>query len=226
MIIQTVRADTGGREGKWVGVIILGILLFASVSIPFHQVESSAQPILDHQVHISDIDQENLAMIAELRLAHEEIRDVYFESNLSISSIAVSNIAVSNTDIDASALDSSETNQEILHKVWPSIEQMESDWIAPFVKDQSWKRKGEHEWQGLGEGLYLGIPSNLEAASLVLLDSTQASPQIWLSKPDKANLKDALVMADYQHEHLIKRGWKQVIMNSVFMSQDQDKHQH
>ncbi|MGF1718934.1 hypothetical protein L4D20_02670 [Vibrio kyushuensis] len=221
MITQKVRADTGGREGKWVGVIILGILLFASVSIPFHQVESSAQPLLDYQVDISDIEQENLAMIAELRLAHEEIRDVYFESNL-----AVSNKAISNADTDASALDSSETNQNIPHKVWPSIEQMESDWIAPFVKDQSWKRKGEHEWQGLGEGIYLGIPSNLDAASLVLLDSTQTSPKIWLSEPDKASSKDVLVMAEYQPEHLIKRGWKQVIMNSVFMSQDQDKHQH
>ncbi|MEF1281374.1 hypothetical protein QTO05_20010 [Vibrio fortis] len=39
MIIQSVRADTGGREGKWVALIIASILGFATLAIPYHQAE-------------------------------------------------------------------------------------------------------------------------------------------------------------------------------------------
>ncbi|OEE96025.1 DUF6162 family protein [Vibrio crassostreae] len=80
MMIQSVRADTGGREGKWVGLIIVFILCFATVAIPFHQAESHVKAVLDHQILVTDVEQENLAMLSELRLAHEEIRDLRMDS--------------------------------------------------------------------------------------------------------------------------------------------------
>ena len=69
-MIQGVRADTGGREGKWVGLIIVFILSFATVTIPFHQAESHMKAVLEHQILVTDVEQENLAMLSELRLAH------------------------------------------------------------------------------------------------------------------------------------------------------------
>ncbi|MEZ9448970.1 hypothetical protein AB4184_16070 [Vibrio splendidus] len=81
MMIQGVRADTGGREGKWVGLIIVFILSFATVAIPFHQAESHVKAVLDHQILVTDVEQENLAMLSELRLAHEEIRDLRMDSD-------------------------------------------------------------------------------------------------------------------------------------------------
>ncbi|MFA0499852.1 hypothetical protein AB4496_13505, partial [Vibrio sp. 10N.222.46.A1] len=65
MMIQSVRADTGGREGKWVGLIIIFILCFATVAIPFNQAESHIEVTLDHQVLVTDVEQENLAMLSE-----------------------------------------------------------------------------------------------------------------------------------------------------------------
>ncbi|MEZ9706622.1 hypothetical protein AB4308_19765, partial [Vibrio breoganii] len=81
MMIQGVRADTGGREGKWVGLIIVFILSFATVAIPFRQAESHIKAVLDHQILVTDVEQENLAMLSELRLAHEEIRDLHMDSD-------------------------------------------------------------------------------------------------------------------------------------------------
>ncbi|WP_368085057.1 DUF6162 family protein [Vibrio splendidus] len=88
MMIQGVRADTGGREGKWVGLIIVFILSFAMIAIPFHQAESHIEAVLDHQILVTDVEQENLAMLSELRLAHEEIRDLRMDSDGEWPSVA------------------------------------------------------------------------------------------------------------------------------------------
>ncbi|OIQ26265.1 hypothetical protein [uncultured Vibrio sp.] len=199
MITQTVRADTGGRESKWVGIFILAILLFASLSIPYNQAKPSTQKVLPHQLLISDIEQENLAMIAELRLAHEEIRDLFMDSYSELS----------------------ERHQVNANEVWPSIAQLESDWVAPFVKDQSWARKGQHEWFKLGEGRYLGVPQSSNAAKPFILDSSQTTPQIWLLTEAQDDSIKVVTVKSSRPEHLIKQGWKHVIMNS-----EQDKHQH
>ncbi|MGR5558102.1 DUF6162 family protein [Vibrio fortis] len=80
MIIQSVRADTGGREGKWVALIIASILGFATLAIPYHQAEIHVTTAFEHQILVTDVEKEDLAMLAELRLAHEEIRDLYLDN--------------------------------------------------------------------------------------------------------------------------------------------------
>ncbi|MBW3698108.1 hypothetical protein EK599_20715 [Vibrio sp. T187] len=194
MNTQKVRADTGGREGKWVGLIIIAILVFAFFAIPFNQSDSETETVLDHQVLISDVKQENLAMIAELRLAHEEIRDLYLDS-----------ISNSNSNFGTES--------------WPTIESLESDWVSPFVKDQSWQRKGQHQWQLVGEGYYLGLPQNAQAAAATLLISVNEQPEIWLSQDRQIQLEHVTSTPDFEKTSLIKAGWRQVVMAAA------DEHQ-
>ncbi len=193
-MIQRVRSDSGSREGKWVGLIIASVLLFATIAIPFHQAGSGVQTVEAHQLLITDIEQENLAMIAELRLAHEEIRDLYAESQeLSFDQ----------------------------NKNWPVIEALQSDWIAPFVKDQSWKRKGEHEWQNVAPGMYVGFPTHLNSAQPILLDSRKVAADIWINVSASEQLENQLIAFEFEKGNLIRQGWKQVVMTA-----NNDTHSH
>ncbi|WP_102297008.1 DUF6162 family protein [Vibrio cyclitrophicus] len=181
MMIQGVRADTGGREGKWVGLIIVFILSFATVTIPFHQAESHVKTVLDHQILVTDVEQENLAMLSELRLAHEEIRDLRMDSD----------------------------------GEWPSVVSLKDEWVAPFVEDQSWKRKGSHAWLLDERGYYFSTPSEYDASSehgfadSFILNANSVSPEIWIflgvvtSQPTQ-----------FDEQTLESTGWKLVVNES------------
>lgn len=172
MTTQTVHPDNGSREGKWVALMIIVILAFAATLLPHHQVSTNETQLEPYQVHMSDLNQEQIAFIADIKLAHEEIRDLYLESG-----------------------------------VWPEIKQLEALWIAPFVKDQSWKRKGSHQWQRLKDGVYLGIKHDEQGASSVILDSHNAEADIWFS-----DLDDGLSISDVSD--LTQRqgnGWRQIV---------------
>ncbi|WP_122047364.1 DUF6162 family protein [Vibrio atlanticus] len=186
MMIQSVRADTGGREGKWVGLIIIFILCFATVAIPFNQAESHIEVTLDHQVLVTDVEQENLAMLSELRLAHEEIRDLRM-------------------DLDGD---------------WPSVVSLKGEWVAPFVEDQSWKRKGSHTWLLDERGYYFSTPSEQATpnthgfADSFILNANSVSPEIWIffggvaSKPTQ-----------FDENTLESAGWKLVVNESEVADQ-------
>ncbi|MGF1839472.1 DUF6162 family protein [Vibrio atlanticus] len=192
MMIQSVRADTGGREGKWVGLIIIFILCFATVAIPFNQAESHIEVTLDHQVLVTDVEQENLAMLSELRLAHEEIRDLRM-------------------DLDGD---------------WPSVVSLKGEWVAPFVEDQSWKRKGSHTWLLDERGYYFSTPSEYATpseqatpnthgfADSFILNANSVSPEIWIffggvaSKPTQ-----------FDENTLESAGWKLVVNESEVADQ-------
>ncbi|WP_299688956.1 hypothetical protein [uncultured Vibrio sp.] len=204
MIIQGVHADTGGREGKWVGLIIVFILCFATVAIPFHQAESKIEVLLDHQVLVTDIKQENLAMLSELRLAHEEIRDLRIDSE----------------------------------GEWPSVTSLKNQWVAPFVEDPSWKRKGSHVWRLDERGYYFAIPnepsiSNEHAApsefatsseyapvnkhsfaGSFILNANSVSPEIWVFLDGFANPP-----AHFDENTLASAGWKLVVNESEVVDQ-------
>ncbi|ULN65849.1 hypothetical protein MID13_19760 [Vibrio gigantis] len=187
MIIQSVRADTGGREGKWVGLIIVSILCFATVAIPFHQTESHVKAVLDHQILVTDVEQENLAMLSELRLAHEEIRDLRMDSD----------------------------------GEWPSVASLKDEWVAPFVEDQSWKRKGSHAWVLDERGYYFSTPSEYAtpsehstptdhgSADSFILNANSISPEIWIFLGGIA--KQPVTFDQHTFE---STGWKMVVNES------------
>ncbi|MCY9824667.1 DUF6162 family protein [Vibrio chagasii] len=187
MMIQSVRADTGGREGKWVGLIIVFILCFATVAIPFHQAESHVKAVLDHQILVTDVEQENLAMLSELRLAHEEIRDLRMDSD----------------------------------GEWPSVASLKDEWVAPFVEDQSWKRKGSHAWVLDERGYYFSTPSEYStpseqamqpdhgSADSFILNANSVSPEIWIFLGGVAKQP-----ATFEQHTLESTGWKMVVNES------------
>ncbi len=186
-MIQGVRADTGGREGKWVGLIIVFILSFATVAIPFHQAESHVKAVLDHQILVTDVEQENLAMLSELRLAHEEIRDLRMDSD----------------------------------GVWPSVMSLKDEWVAPFVEDQSWKRKGSHTWLLDKRGYYFSTPSEYAtpsehstptdhgSADSFILNANSVSPEVWIFFGGVATQP-----ASFDQHTLESTGWKMVVNES------------
>ncbi|SBS67416.1 DUF6162 family protein [Vibrio atlanticus] len=192
MMIQSVRADTGGREGKWVGLIIIFILCFATVAIPFNQAESHIEVTLDHQVLVTDVEQENLAMLSELRLAHEEIRDLRM-------------------DLDGD---------------WPSVVSLKDEWVAPFVEDQSWKRKGSHTWLLDERGYYFSTPSEYATpseqatpnthgfADSFILNANSVSPEIWIFFGGVASQP-----TQFDENTLESAGWKVVVNESEVADQ-------
>ncbi len=186
-MIQGVRADTGGREGKWLGLIIVFILCFATVAIPFHQVKSHIKAVLDHQILVTDVEQENLAMLSELRLAHEEIRDLRMDSD----------------------------------SEWPSVASLKDEWVAPFVEDQSWKRKGSHTWLLDVRGYYFSTPSEYATSSeqatqtdhgfadSFILNANSVSPEIWIFLGGVAKQPET-----FDQRTLESVGWKLVVNES------------
>ena len=191
-MIQGVRADTGGREGKWVGLIIVFILSFATVAIPFHQAESHVKAVLDHQILVTDVEQENLAMLSELRLAHEEIRDLRMDSD----------------------------------GEWPSVVSLKDEWVAPFVEDQSWKRKGSHTWLLDEHGYYFSTPSEQATSSeyaaqsehgfadSFILNANSVSPEIWIFFGGVASQP-----TNFDENTLESAGWKLVVNESEVADQ-------
>ncbi|MEZ8039200.1 DUF6162 family protein [Vibrio sp. 1F263] len=198
MMIQSVRADTGGREGKWVGLIIIFILFFATVAIPFNQAESHIEVTLDHQVLVTDVEQENLAMLSELRLAHEEIRDLRM-------------------DLDGE---------------WPSVVSLKDEWVAPFVEDQSWKRKGSHTWLLDERGYYFSTPSEYATpseqatpnthgfADSFILNANSVSPEIWIFFGGVASQP-----TQFDENTLESAGWK-LVVNESEVSEQHDAASH
>ena len=197
MMIQGVRADTGGREGKWVGLIIVFILSFATVAIPFHQAESHVKAVLSHQILVTDVEQENLAMLSELRLAHEEIRDLRMDSD----------------------------------GEWPSVVLLKDEWVAPFVEDQSWKRKGSHTWLLDKRGYYFSTPSEHVTSSeyaaqsehgfadSFILNANSVSPEIWIYLGGVAELPGT-----FDQHTLESAGWKMVVNESEVEQHDASSH--
>ncbi|MEZ9208672.1 hypothetical protein AB6E95_14390 [Vibrio splendidus] len=197
MMIQSVRADTGGREGKWVGLIIVFILSFATVAIPFHQAESHVKAVLDHQILVTDVEQENLAMLSELRLAHEEIRDLRMDSD----------------------------------GEWPSVASLKDEWVAPFVEDQSWKRKGSHTWLLDERGYYFSTPSEQATSSeyaaqsdhgfadSFILNANSISPEIWIFFGGVASQP-----TNFDENTLESAGWKMVVNESEVEQHDASSH--
>ncbi|MGC3836695.1 DUF6162 family protein [Moritella viscosa] len=147
MISQSVHADDGGREGKWVALLIVLILAIAALLLPYHQAISNKKVLANHQISIKDLRSVELAMIAELRLAHEEIRNIHQDS-LELESVEFEGV-----------------------DIWPDMAELKELWLAPFIIDKSWERKGKHDWRKVAPALYQGIPALTTGSVAVLLNS-------------------------------------------------------
>ncbi|KJG59698.1 hypothetical protein UA38_00540 [Photobacterium kishitanii] len=185
MIRQTVPSDNGGKEGKWVGGIIVAILFLATVLLPFHQDKTKSQQLDAHQIAITELSPDELAMVAELRLAHEEIR---------------------NLNQDSREFDNKNH--------WPDMAELSELWLAPFIEDKSWERKGRHQWQHIDGAIYQGLRTEKQGASSVVLNSNSPDPDIWL-----ALSRDTIPLvinreAVFETQQLIDRGWTQIVFRS------------
>ncbi|OEE69578.1 DUF6162 family protein [Vibrio genomosp. F6] len=194
MIVQTVKSNTGSSEGRWVGGIIAVILLVATIAIPFHQQSSKQHGLESHQISVKDLHQDDLAMIAELRLAFEEIKD------LRLDAIEI------NREQHQSNRDLSNASSRKVLAFSPSVRELEENWIAPFVHDKSWVRKGEHQWSNLGNGFYFGRRVASDGAANVVLNTQLSTPDIWLA--NEASLLD--IDGSLSLQILLDKRWKQV----------------
>lgn len=185
MISQSVHPDDGGREGKWVALIIIAILAAAALLLPYHQNASSEKQLASHQISIKDLPSVELAMIGELRLAHEEIRNIHQD----------------NLEFEGGELESRDT--------WPEMAELDELWLAPFIIDKSWERKGKHAWRKVAPALYQGIPALTTGSVAVILNSQAAKPDVWLALdiPNPAPMMASMLNT----AKLISAGWKQVV---------------
>ena len=190
MISQSVHPDDGGREGKWVALIIIAILAVAALLLPYHQTESSERVLASYQISIKDLPTVELAMIAELRLAHEEIRNIHQDS-LELESVELESLEFEGDDI------------------WPELAELKDLWLAPFIIDKSWERKGKHAWRKVAPALYQGIPALATGSVAVILNSQNARPDVWLAldMPTPAPMMGSTLNTS----ELISAGWKQVV---------------
>ncbi|MDN2663318.1 hypothetical protein OW492_08015 [Psychromonas sp. 14N.309.X.WAT.B.A12] len=77
MITQSVVSENRGHEGYWIAFLCALILVFGALLLPFNRTHDDHHTLAKHQVFIDDLTPTPLAMIADLRLAHEEIRYLY-----------------------------------------------------------------------------------------------------------------------------------------------------
>ncbi|PKH07354.1 hypothetical protein [Moritella sp. Urea-trap-13] len=202
MISQSVHPDDGGREGKWVALIIIAILATAALLLPYHQTASSEKQLASHQISIKDLPTVELAMIGELRLAHEEIRNIH-QDRIEFEHVELESIEFTNPDLESA-------------DAWPDMTELDELWLAPFIIDKSWERKGKHAWRKVAPALYQGIPALTTGSVAVILNSQAARPDVWLALDMQ---KPAPMMGSTLNTaELISAGWKQVVFTGDAIS--------
>jgi len=77
MIVQPVISENNGQEGFWIAFLCALILLIGLWLLPYNSVEHEHASLASYQIEVDSLTPEPLAMIAELRLAHEEIYYAY-----------------------------------------------------------------------------------------------------------------------------------------------------
>ncbi|TEW54589.1 hypothetical protein E2R68_07760 [Psychromonas sp. RZ22] len=98
------------------------------------------------------------------------------------------------------------------NQTWLSVNQLEQDWIAPFVKDKSWEHQGKHIWVQVADGVYQSEPTNDSARYILISQHEQLD--IWIDLKQQAqpiNLEDGFA---FNTAFLIKAGWTQVVFES------------
>ncbi|OZS43296.1 DUF6162 family protein [Photobacterium sanguinicancri] len=191
MITQKVHSDNGGREGKWVALSIILILLVSAVLLPYHKQQSTTAELAQHQIAVADIEQKSLGLIADLRLAHEEVRNLYFDALEQ---------QVNVTDVD---LTDSTVSQ------WVNIAELRDMWLPPFIEDKSWEFQGKHQWTLIAPATYQGIAQTHDGAKSLVLIAAHEEPEIWLDLNNNAApmMASDTVISD---QMLIDASWIQI----------------
>jgi Family of unknown function (DUF6162) len=91
----------------------------------------------------------------------------------------------------------------------PSVTALADQGLPPFVADAGSQRRGNHQWQWLAEGAYLGRSQAPQVAGsflLILPDAGSTEVDVWLRRDSAAVPPDDLGQAA-----LIAAGWQQVV---------------
>lgn len=192
MIIERVNPDNGGREGKWVALSVCCILLCAALLLSLNHTESSTPAVEKHKIALEDIEQSSLGLIADLRLAHEEIRQLY---------------------------DERAESPDHGNDLWASIPELKALWIAPFIEDKSWQFQGKHQWKRIAPGAYQGIHQSTDGAKSMVLISQHQQPELWLDLHNHAKpfVKNETKLTQVQ---LIEAGWVNIAFNTRHSAND------
>lgn len=180
MTIQTVRPNDGTHEARWVFSAIIFVIAITALLMPLNQHKQKGNEYNESYIYTEQLSTLTRAFIADLKLAHEEIRDLH-----------------SHTVMQG-------------ERAWPTPQQLEQEWLAPFTQDKTWHRYGQHQWQLIGDGFYLGVPDTSELAPSVILSSLNQASVIWLAAAEAKLPKPE----DLTSNHLEDLGWKQVLLTS------------
>jgi len=91
----------------------------------------------------------------------------------------------------------------------PSVEALAEKGLPPFVVDAGSQLRGNHQWQWLSSGAYLGRSQAPQVAGsflLILPDAGSAEVDVWLRRDSAAVPPD-----DFGQTALIAAGWQQVV---------------
>jgi hypothetical protein len=183
---QTVCSEDGGKEGAWIAFLIALIVFLGWVLLPYNQAFHASAVLEKHQVSTEQLAPKQLTMVADLRLAHEEIRNIYLDT-----------------------------------EQWATVDELQQNWLAPFVKDKSWQHQGKHQWTQVAKGIYQGVPESGNVRFVLI--SRQQEIVLWLDNQGNASLLMAQTTDQdtaFLTNKLINAGWQQV----VFPSENAYKH--
>jgi len=127
-------------------------------------------------------------------------------------------------DLLTAALDIDAIHADTL--AWPTVEELEFMYIAPFVRDSAWRQRGELQWRHINkdavsqhDAAYAGLSTDSSTSGSFLLWITHAhsaaasnvSPQtkIWYHPDDAAETP-----VPVQEQSLIAHGWREVVTYS------------
>ncbi|WP_110995156.1 DUF6162 family protein [Pseudomonas sichuanensis] len=91
----------------------------------------------------------------------------------------------------------------------PQVAELADAGLPPFVTDASSQSRGSLQWALLDNGAYLGRSQAPEVAGsllLILPQTADAQPDVWLRRDSSAMAPDALDSAT-----LIAAGWRQIV---------------
>ncbi|MCL9776256.1 hypothetical protein [Vibrio methylphosphonaticus] len=195
MKVQLVKPDNGSQEGKFLLVGVVVLFLFGFFALPFNQVHTERSELASHQVGSNEVSSKMLNLLAQLQLAHQEIHDIQLDYN-------------NEDDKNSNEDDKNATAQK-----WPSITELETLYLAPFIKDKNWENLGQLTWTDSQNGVYSAVAQQDFDVKKILLDLRNDDAEVWINATNTP-------LESYSTPSLIGNDWKQI----VFVKIDRQSH--